>query len=139
MVKTWAGVVLAGALLAAPVAGMAATQATGSDATAQTTGSDATSGMSNDQLLTMTVHEAWVASGRNEDKFFAMVSQLTELSAQKRGITLPDNMEAGQRAGARFKQIARRDPGQLLYVVVDQMVRHIGGASTGTASAAASK
>ena len=78
-----------------------------------------------------------MASGRNEDKFFAMVSQLTELSAQKRGVTLPDNLEAGQRAGARFKAIARRDPDQLLYAVVDQMVRHI--ASKGVTPAASTK
>ncbi len=87
-----------------------------------------------DQLLPMTVHEAWVASGRNEDKFFAMVSELAQLSAQKRGVTLPDRADAGQRAGAKFKEIARRDPDQLLYVVVDTMVRHVAAKQAGTAA-----
>jgi hypothetical protein len=79
-----------------------------------------------DQIVTSTVHEAWVASGRNEDKFFAMVKQLAELSAQKRGITLPETQEAGAKAGEWIKKEARRDPDQLLYVVVDRAVRYVG-------------
>ena len=94
------------------------------------------SSMPIDQLLPMTVHEAWVASGRNEDKFFAMVKQLTELSAQKRGVTLPDSAQAGQRAGAEFKTLARKDPDQLLYVVVDTMVQHFAAKRAAASTAA---
>ncbi len=79
-----------------------------------------------DQLVTMTVHEAWVASGRNEDKFLSMVQQLAELSAQKRGIALPETRDAGAKAGEWIKKEARRDPDQLLFVVVDRAVRHVG-------------
>ncbi len=137
MRSIWTGVALAGALVMVPAGQMMAQGMGAAETSAQSTGADVSSGMTNEQLLPMTVHEAWVASGRNEDKFFAMVSQLTELSAQKRGVTLPDTTAAGQRAGEHFKQVARRDPGQLLYVVVDQMVRHM--ASKGTASEAATK
>ena len=87
-----------------------------------------------DQLITSTVHEAWVMSGRNEDQFFEMVKQLAALSAQKRGLTLPETQEAGQRAGAWIKREAKRDPDQLLYSVVDRAVVHVG-----TKSAAAQK
>lgn len=93
--------------------------------TSGTTTTADTAMMPLDRLLPMTVHEAWLASGRNEDKFFMMVTELAQLSAQKRGVVLPDTASAGQRAGAKFKEIARRDPDQLLYVVVDTMVRHV--------------
>jgi hypothetical protein len=79
-----------------------------------------------DQIVTKTVHEAWVASGRNEDKFFAMVQQCAELSARNRNITLPDTTEAGERFGAWIKKEARKDPDQLLYAVVDRAVRYVG-------------
>lgn len=126
--KIWMGLVLAGALSVVPMGSVAAQQMSPA----------ATSTMTNEQLLPMTVHEAWLASGRNEDKFFAMVSQLAELSAQKRGVTLPDSASAGQRAGAKFKEIARRDPDQLLYVVVDTMVRHVAAKQAAAAGSAAS-
>ncbi len=79
-----------------------------------------------DQILTKTVHEAWVASGRNEDKFFTMVQQCAELSAKNRDITLPDTTEAGEKFGAWVKKEARKDPDQLLYAVVDRAVRYVG-------------
>jgi hypothetical protein len=41
-----------------------------------------TTGLTNEQLLPLSVHEAWVQSGRNEDRFFDMVKQLAELSAR---------------------------------------------------------
>ena len=126
--KVWSGLVLAGALAVMPANAVRAQQA--GDAAA------ATSTMTNEQLLPLTVHEAWVASGRNEDKFFAMVSQLAELSAQKRGVTLPNRTDAGERAGAKFKELARRDPDQLLYVVVDTMVRHVAAKQTAAAAPA---
>lgn len=90
-----------------------------------------------DQLVTKTVHEAWVASGRNEDKFFAMVEQLANLSAQNRGITLPDTQEAGQRFGRWVKMQARKDPDQLLYAVVDGAVRYVGKKQAAAAAAPA--
>jgi hypothetical protein len=90
-----------------------------------------------DQLVTMTVHEAWVASGRNEDKFFDLVKQLTELSAQKRGITLPETPEAGAKAGNWIKKEARKDPDQLLYAVVDRAVRYVGRTQAAAATPAA--
>jgi hypothetical protein len=77
----------------------------------------------NRELLTSTVHEAWVASGRNEDKFFDMVKQCAEMSSQKRGVTLPDTEAAGRKMGMLIKTMARRDPDQLLYAVVDAAVK----------------
>jgi hypothetical protein len=75
------------------------------------------------ELLTSTVHEAWLASGRNEDKFFDMVKQLAQLSSQKRGVTLPDTEAAGRKMGMLIRTNARRDPDQLLYAVVDTAVK----------------
>ena len=89
-----------------------------------------------DQIVTKTIHEAWVASGRNEDKFFAMVQQCAELSARNREITLPDTAEAGEKFGAWIKKEARKDPDQLLYVVVDRAVRYIGKTHTATVASA---
>ena len=89
-----------------------------------------------DQLVTKTVHEAWVASGRNEDKFFAMVQQCAELSAKNRDITLPDTAVAGEKFGAWIKKDARKDPDQLLYVVVDRAVRYVGRTHTATVDSA---
>jgi hypothetical protein len=74
-------------------------------------------------LLTSTVHEAWLSSGRNEDKFFDMVKQCAQLSATKRGVTLPDTEAAGRKMGMLIKTSARRDPDQLLYAVVDSAVK----------------
>lgn len=87
------------------------------------------------ELLSSTVHEAWLQSGRNEDKFFDMVKQLAEMSAQKRGVSLPDSEAAGRRMGTLIKTSARRDPDQLLYAVVDAAVRQTaGGQHTATSS-----
>lgn len=80
-------------------------------------------GVPTDEMLTSTVHEAWLASGRNEDKFFDMVKVCAAMSAQKRGITLPDTEAAGRTMGMAIKRSARRDPDQLLYAVVDAAVR----------------
>jgi hypothetical protein len=83
-----------------------------------------------DQIVTKTVHEAWVASGRNEGKFFTMVQQCAELSARKRNISLPDTAAAGEKFGAWIKKETRKDPDQLLYTVVDRAVRYVGKTST---------
>ncbi|WP_213807549.1 hypothetical protein [Granulicella sp. dw_53] len=87
-----------------------------------------------DQLVTSTVHEAWVLSGRNEDQFFEMVKELSALSAQKRGLTLPESEEAGVKAGNWIKKEAKKDPDQLLYSVVDKAVMKVGIKASAPAS-----
>jgi hypothetical protein len=79
-----------------------------------------------DQIITASVHDAWVLSGRNEAAFFNIVEQLAQLSAQKRGLALPDDAAAGKRMGELIKEKARADRDQLLYVVVDEAVRAVG-------------
>jgi hypothetical protein len=79
-----------------------------------------------EQLMTATVHDAWLLSGKNEATFFEMVTQLAQISAQKRGLTLPETQEAGRRAGAMIKKMAKADTDQLLYAVVDKAVKTIG-------------
>lgn len=130
--RSFAGIMVAAAL-SCPVMTIAA-----QDAKPNATGStDASSvALPLDQLVTKTVHEAWVASGRNEDKFFAMVQQLANLSAQNRGITLPDTQEAGVKFGDWIKKQARKDPDQLLYAVVDRAVRYVGKTQASAASPA---
>lgn len=88
-----------------------------------------------EQLVPLSVREAWRLGGRTEQGFFDIVKELTELSAQKRGITLPDNKEAGIKAGDWIKKEARKDPDQLLYVIVDRAVRYsarVGSAKAGS-------
>lgn len=79
-----------------------------------------------DQLITSSVHDAWVLSGRNDEKFFAMVSELAQISAQKRGLTLPNTEAAGKRFGDLVKSLAKGNHDQLLYVIVDQAVQKVG-------------
>jgi hypothetical protein len=79
-----------------------------------------------EQLITSSVHDAWLLSGKNEDQFFEMVKELSAVSAQKRGVTLPDDQAAGQKAGAWIKKAAKKDPDQLLYAVVDKAVMKVG-------------
>ena len=86
-----------------------------------------------DQIVTASVHDAWMLSGKNEDAFFDIVEQLAQLSAEKRGISLPDNAAAGKRMGEVIKQKARADRDQLLYVIVDQAVRAVGAKTTAAA------
>ena len=98
---------------------------------------DASHTWTNDQLMTSTVHEAWVLSGRNEDQFFQMVRTLATMSAEKRGLTLPETDEAGAKAGAMIKRRAKKDPDQLLYAVVDAAVKKVGTKSAAGAAAPA--
>jgi hypothetical protein len=77
---------------------------------------------SKEQLLTSTVHQAWLLSGKNEATFFEMVKQLAELSASNRGIALPESEAAGRRMGEYIKRSAKADTDQLLYAVVDKAV-----------------
>jgi hypothetical protein len=76
-----------------------------------------------DQIVTATVHDAWLLSGKNEDEFFNICEQLAVFSAQKRGLTLPDSAAAGRRMGQIIKTRAKADHDQLLYSIVDQAVR----------------
>lgn len=77
-----------------------------------------------EQAATSSVREAWVLGGKTEAGFFEIVKALTELSAQKRGVTLPDNEKAGVWAGNWIKKQAKKDPDQLLYVIVDRSVQY---------------
>jgi len=79
-----------------------------------------------DQIVAASVHDAWLLSGKNEEAFFDIVEQLAQLSAEKRGLTLPDDAAAGRRMGEMIKEKARADHDQLLYVVVDEAVRAVG-------------
>lgn len=91
---------------------------------------------STDQLLTSTVHQAWLMSGKNEATFFEMVTQLAEISAKNRNLQLPETAEAGRQVGDMIKVAAKRDTDQLLYAVVDAAVRKVGKPMTGTGSGA---
>ena len=86
-----------------------------------------------DQIVTASVHDAWLLSGKNEEAFFDIVEQLAQVSAEKRGVSLPDNAAAGKRMGEIIKQKARADHDQLLYVIVDQAVRAVGAKTTAAA------
>jgi hypothetical protein len=120
MTKLWVvRAALIGGLMVTPVA----VQAQAKPAPSVTAANSANAVQVSPELLTSTVHEAWVESGRNEDKFFDMVKQCAELSAQKRGVTLPDTEAAGRKMGLLIKTTARRDPDQLLYAVVDAAVK----------------
>ncbi len=79
-----------------------------------------------DQLLTSTVHQAWLLSNKNEATFFEMVTQLAELSAKNRNLELPESADAGRRVGQQIKLAAKSDTGQLLFAVVDAAVRKVG-------------
>ena len=89
-----------------------------------------------EQILTCTVSDCWQLAGKNETTFFDIVQQLTQISAQTRGITLPDDAAAGRRAGEYIKAKAKADRGALLYAIVDGSVRWVGKkqAAGGTAS-----
>ena len=90
-----------------------------------------------EQLLPLTVSEAWQMSGKNEDKFFDMVQDLAAFSAKKRNLVLPEDAAAGQQAGEFIKQQAKQDHDQLLYAVVDQAVRRVGKPASTQASTGA--
>lgn len=81
---------------------------------------------SNQQLIVATVHQAWLMSGKNQQVFFGMVTRLAEISAQNRGLELPDTKAAGERVGNLIKTMAKSDTDQLLYAVVDKAVREVG-------------
>jgi hypothetical protein len=79
-----------------------------------------------DQAVTCSVHDAWVLGGKTEPGFFAIVKALAELSAQKRGLILPDKETVGREFGGYIKTQAKADHDQLLYAIVDRAVRKYG-------------
>lgn len=79
-----------------------------------------------EQILTCTVSDCWQLAGKSEATFFDIVQQLAAISAQTRGLTLPDDAAAGKRAGEYIKAKAKADHGQLLYAIVDASVRRTG-------------
>jgi hypothetical protein len=89
-------------------------------------GDATTHNWTNEQILTCTVAECWQLAGKSEDGFFDIVQQLAAISAQHRGLTLPESAEAGKRAGAYIKMRAKADHDQLLYAIVDASVRKVG-------------
>lgn len=97
-------------------------------------GSTAPEKWNTDQILTATVHQAWLLAGKNEDNFFQIVKQLAEISAQNRGLVLPDTPEAGRKAGEYIKTHAKADHNALLYPIVDKAVQ-MTGKPEGTATA----
>jgi hypothetical protein len=110
--------VLAGTLALAPLA----LNAQAAMAPASAAGPASASSLTTEQLVTSTVHDAWIASGKDEANFFEMVRTLAELSAKNRNITLPDDAATGRRMGDYIKKSAKADTDQLLYVVVDKAV-----------------
>jgi len=77
------------------------------------------------QLVTVTVHQAWILSNKNEANFYEMIEQLADISAKNRGVTLPESAAAGRRMGEYIKRSASTDTDQLLYAVVDKAVEMI--------------
>lgn len=122
MIRFVAVALLAGGMIAG-TSSIAQSAQTDAQTTAQVQG--AQSNWTMEQLITSSVHDAWVMSGRNEAKFFDMVAQLAQISAQKRGLTLPDSEASGKHFGELVKTMAKTDHDQLLYVVVDKAVQQI--------------
>lgn len=77
------------------------------------------------QLLTATVHQAWVLSNKNDANFYEMIEQLADISAKNRGVSLPESAAAGRRMGEYIKRTASADTDQLLFSVVDKAVMMI--------------
>jgi hypothetical protein len=74
------------------------------------------------QLVTSTVHQAWLLSGKNEANFLEMVEQIADISQHNRGVKLPDTAEAGRKMGEYIKMRSRQDTDELLYAIVDKAV-----------------
>ena len=115
------------ALLALPAAPRALAQNDARIAPRSTNGqAGAAQNWTQDELITATVHQAWLLSGRNEATFFEMVTQLAEISAKNRNLQLPEDAATGRRVGEQIKLAAKGDTDQLLYAVVDSAVRRVG-------------
>jgi len=85
-----------------------------------------------EQILTCTVSDCWQLAGKERSNLLRYRPAAREISAQTRGLTLPDNATAGQRAGEYIKAKAKADHGQLLYAIVDASIRKIGTPATAT-------
>ena len=92
-----------------------------------------------DKLVTATCRQAWHMGGRTQDGFFAIVTQLMDLAAQNRGVTLPDDATAGALAGEWIRTQALKDPDQLLYAIVDQAVQNSAHATSAAQSTTPTK
>lgn len=88
-----------------------------------------------DQILTATVHQAWILAGKDEANFFEIVRELAAISAANRNLTVPDTTDAGKKAGAYIRAQAKEDHDQLLYEIVDKAVRMTGTKAPATAAA----
>ncbi|MDP9039295.1 MAG: hypothetical protein M3O02_08485 [Acidobacteriota bacterium] len=93
-------------------------------------GSDTPRNWTTDQILTATVHQAWILAGKDEANFFQIVQELAAISASNRNLSLPDSPDAGRKAGAYIRTQAKDDHDQLLYDIVDKAVRMTGTKST---------
>lgn len=102
-------------------------------------GSGAPGQWNTDQILTATVHQAWILSGKNEDNFFQIVRQLAAISAQNRGLVLPDTPEAGKKAGQYIRTHAKADHDALLYAIVDKAVEMTGKPEASAAASTATQ
>jgi hypothetical protein len=120
------GIALGVTLAAAAVAGGAQQPAKSPVTITPSADSTAPHNWTTEQILTCTVSDCWQLAGKNETTFFDIIQQLTEISAQTRGITLPDDAAAGRRAGEYIKAKAKADRGALLYAIVDGSVRWVG-------------
>ena len=118
---------LQGAVLVCTLLGIPASLAGQTQIAPKSAGTSTPNGQSfsNEQLLPLTVHQAWLLSGKNEATFFQMVTQLADFSAKNREVTLPETEAAGRRVGEIIKAAARTDTDQLLYAVVDSAVRRV--------------
>ena len=122
---------LAGCVMAAGLLGVASTAHAQDTAIAPKSADAVTSPTTYtpEQILPLTVHQAWLMSGKDEGKFFEIVTQMAELSAKNRNLTLPESAEAGRKVGEMIKTLAKKDTDQLLYSVVDAAVRKVGTAA----------
>jgi hypothetical protein len=54
-------------------------------------------------LCMIAAFEGLLLSGKNEEAFLHIVEQIGQISAEKRGLSLPDNAAAGKRMGEIIK------------------------------------
>ncbi len=119
-----APVILAGVLAAPRPFLLAATQQGTAAATSAAPIAVPVRDWTTEQAVTSSVREAWTLGGKTSEGFFEIVKVLTEISAEKRGLDIPESAQAGVVAGNWIKKQAKKDPDQLLYVIVDQAVQH---------------
>ncbi|HEY0263348.1 MAG TPA: hypothetical protein VGC07_02390 [Granulicella sp.] len=79
-----------------------------------------------EQIVTATVHQAWLLAGKDENAFFEIIQELTAISAKNRNLVLPDDAAIGKKAGEHIRKKAQADHDQLLYAIVDESVRMTG-------------